>query len=85
MIDLIANVDPMTLTTALVGGVGALSTAVVHLYKSQSSMQREVNERLTNEISECREDRRSLWQAILKIDPTAEELRNIKWLIIWAK
>ncbi|MGB1431117.1 MAG: hypothetical protein ACPG6J_04650 [Flavobacteriaceae bacterium] len=78
MIDLIANVDPMTLTTALVGGVGALSTAVVHLYKSQSSMQREVNERLTNEISECREDRRSLWQAILKIDPTAEELRNIK-------
>ncbi len=74
----LANLDPMALTTALVGGVGALSTAVVHLYKSQSAMQKEVNERLSNEISECREDRRSLWQAVLKIDPTAEELRNIK-------
>ncbi len=78
MTEILANVDPMTLTTALVGGVGALSTAVVHLYKSQSAMQKEVNERLSNEISECRDDRRSLWQAILKIDPTAEELRNIK-------
>jgi tRNA A37 N6-isopentenylltransferase MiaA len=78
MIELLANLDPMTLTTALVGGVGALSTAVVHLYKSQSAMQREVNERLSNEISECRDDRRLLWKAVLKIDPTAEELRNIK-------
>ena len=78
MTDLLANLDPMTVTTALVGGMGALSTAVVHLYRSQFTLQKDVNDKISKELTECKEDRRSLWQAVLKIDPTAEELRNIK-------
>jgi hypothetical protein len=78
MIELLANLDPMTVTTALVGGMGALSTAVVHLYRSQFTLQKDVNDKISKELAECKDDRRSLWQAVLKIDPTAEELRNIK-------
>lgn len=78
MIELLANLDPMTVTTALVGGMGALSTAVVHLYRSQFTLQKDVNDKISRELAECKDDRRSLWQAVLKIDPTAEELRNIK-------
>jgi len=68
----------MTVTTSLVGGMGALSAAVVHLYKSQFTLQKDVNDKISRELAECKDDRRSLWQAVLKIDPTAEELRNIK-------
>jgi tRNA A37 N6-isopentenylltransferase MiaA len=78
MIQLLANLDPMTVTTSLVGGMGALSAAIVHLYKSQFSLQKDVNDKISRELAECKDDRRSLWQAVLKIDPTAEELRNIK-------
>jgi hypothetical protein len=63
------NLDPMTVTTALVGGMGALSTAVVHLYRSQFTLQKDVNDKISKELTECKEDRRSLWQAVLKIDP----------------
>ena len=74
----LANLDPMTVTTSLIGGMGALSAAIVHLYKSQFSLQKDVNDKISKELAECKDDRRSLWQAVLKIDPTAEELRNIK-------
>ena len=79
MTQILANLDPMTVTTSLVGGMGALSAAIVHLYKSQFSLQKDVNDKISRELAECKDDRRSLWQAVLKIDPTAEELRNIKW------
>ena len=75
MTQILANLDPMTVTTALVGGMGALSTAVVHLYRSQFSLQKDVNDKISRELAECKDDRRSLWQAVLKIDPSAEELR----------
>jgi L-serine deaminase len=78
MESILANLDPMTVTTALVGGMGALSTAVVHLYRSQFTLQKDVNDKISRELAECKDDRRSLWQAVLKIDPSAEELRNIK-------
>ena len=78
MESILANLDPMTVTTSLVGGMGALSAAIVHLYKSQFSLQKDVNDKISKELAECKDDRRSLWQAVLKIDPTAEELRNIK-------
>jgi len=78
MTQILANLDPMTVTTSLVGGMGALSAAIVHLYKSQFSLQKDVNDKISRELAECKDDRRSLWQAVLKIDPTAEELRNIK-------
>jgi len=55
-----------------------LSAAIVHLYKSQFALQKDVNDKISKELAECKDDRRSLWQAVLKIDPTAEELRNIK-------
>jgi len=79
MTQILANLDPMTVTTSLVGGMGALSAAIVHLYKSQFTLQKDVNDKISKELAECKDDRRSLWQAVLKIDPTAEELRNIKW------
>jgi hypothetical protein len=63
----LANLDPMTVTTALVGGMGALSTAVVHLYRSQFTLQKDVNDKISRELAECKDDRRSLWQAVLKI------------------
>ena len=78
MTQILANLDPMTVTTSLVGGMGALSAAIVHLYKSQFTLQKDVNDKISRELAECKDDRRSLWQAVLKIDPTAEELRNIK-------
>jgi hypothetical protein len=78
MESILANLDPMTVTTSLVGGMGALSAAIVHLYKSQFTLQKDVNDKISRELAECKDDRRSLWQAVLKIDPTAEELRNIK-------
>ncbi len=78
MTQILANLDPMTVTTSLVGGMGALSVAIVHLYKSQFALQKDVNDKISKELAECKDDRRSLWQACLKIDPTAEELRNIK-------
>ena len=85
MIELLANLDPMTVTTALVGGMGALSTAVVHLYKSQFNLQKDLTGRVQNQLDECLEDRkalpleqRQLWTALIKLDPSAEELRTIK-------
>ena len=78
MESILANLDPMTVTTSLVAGMGALSAAIVHLYKSQFTLQKDVNDKISRELAECKDDRRSLWQAVLKIDPTAEELRNIK-------
>jgi len=78
MESILANLDPMTVTTSLVGGMGALSAAIVHLYKSQFTLQKDVNDKISKELAECKDDRRSLWQAVLKIDPSAEELRNIK-------
>lgn len=78
MIDLLASVDPLTLSGVLATGIAGLSGAVVHLYKSQFSLQREVNERVTQELRQCESDRADLWRAIIKIDPNAEELRTIK-------
>lgn len=85
MTQILANLDPMTVTTALVGGMGALSTAVVHLYKSQFNLQKDLTGRVQNQLDECVEDRkalqleqRQLWTALIKLDPSAEELRTIK-------
>lgn len=78
MIDLLASVDPLTLSGVLATGIAGLSGAVVHLYKSQFSLQREVNERVTQQLLQCESDRDNLWRAIIKIDPNAEELRTIK-------
>ena len=81
----LANLDPMTVTTALVGGMGALSTAVVHLYRSQFTLQKDLTGRVQNQLDECLEDRkalqseqRQLWTALIKLDPSAEELRTNK-------
>ena len=78
MIELLANLDPITLSGALATGIAGLSAAVVHLYRSQFALQREINERVTEELSQCQSDRADLWRAIIKIDPNAEELRTIK-------
>lgn len=78
MIDLLANLDPMTLSGALAIGIGGLSGAVVHLYRSQFALQREVNEKVSKSLEDCLTDRKDLWQALIRIDPNAEQLRNIK-------
>jgi len=78
MIDLLASVDPLTLSGVLATGIAGLSGAVVHLYKSQFSLQREVNEKVSKSLEDCLMDRKDLWQALIRIDPNAEELRNIK-------
>jgi hypothetical protein len=78
MIELLANLDPMTLSGALAIGITGLSGAVVHLYKSQFALQREVNEKVSKSLEDCLTDRRDLWEALIRIDPNAEELRNIK-------
>lgn len=78
MIDTLASLDPITLSGVLATGIAGLSGAVVHLYKSQFALQKDVNEKVSKELSECKEDRRALWNAVIKIDPNAEELRSIK-------
>ena len=78
MIELLANLDPITLSGALATGIAGLSGAVVHLYKSQFALQREVNEKVTEQLSQCERDRQDLWSALIRIDPKSEELRNIK-------
>jgi len=64
----------MSLTTALLGGLVTLSGAVAHLYHAQSKTHQEVIRR----AEECDDDRRHLWMALVKIDPHAEELKNLK-------
>lgn len=71
---LLANTDPMTLTTALIGGLTVLSGAVAHLYHAQSKTHAYV----LDEKKKCEDDRRDLWRALVRIDPNAEELRNRK-------
>jgi hypothetical protein len=78
MIELLANLDPMTLSGALATGIAGLSAAVVHLYRSQFALQREVNEKVSKSLEDCLTDRKDLWQALIRIDPNAEQLRNIK-------
>ena len=78
MIELLANLDPMTLSGALATGIAGLSAAVVHLSRSQFALQREVNEKVSKSLEDCLTDRKDLWQALIRIDPNAEELRNIK-------
>ena len=69
-----AQVEPMSLTTALLGGLTALGGAVAHLYHAQSKTHQEVIRR----ADECDDDRRHLWMALVRIDPNAEELKNLK-------
>lgn len=78
LLELIAQTDPMSLTTALLSGLGVLSGAVGYLYKSQHTLQKEVTQKISQELDECRSDRRDLWAALIKINPEAEALRNIK-------
>jgi hypothetical protein len=58
--------------------INSISSAELLVYKSQFTLQKDVNDKISKELAERKDDRRSLWQAVLKIDPTAEELRNIK-------
>jgi uncharacterized protein YoxC len=78
MLETLGNLDPMTLSGVLLGGMGALSTAVVHLYKSQNTLQKDVNEKVSKELDECRDDRRDLSSALIEINPEAEALRKVK-------
>jgi len=78
MINLLANLDPITLSGALATGIAGLSGAVVHLYRSQFALQREINEKVSKSLDDCILDRKDLWQALIRIDPNAEQLRNIK-------
>lgn len=85
MLELLASLDPTTLSGALATGIAALSACVVHLYKAQGSLQNEVTVRVQAQLDECLQDRkmlqleqRQLWTALIKLDPSAEELRNIK-------
>lgn len=71
MIELLSQVEPLSLTTALLGGLTVLSGAVAHLYHAQSKTHQEVVRR----AEECDEDRRHLWMALVRIDPNAEELK----------
>lgn len=73
MIDLLSQVEPLSLTTALLGGLTVLSGAVAHLYHAQSKTYQEVISR----AEECDDDRRNLWMALVRIDPNAKEL-NVK-------
>ena len=68
-----AQVEPISLTTALLGGLTALGGAVAHLYHAQSKTHQEIIRR----ADECDDDRRKLWMALVKIDPNAEELKNL--------
>ena len=78
MLDILANVDPMTLSGALATGIAGLSACVVHLYKTQTTLQRDIHERVSDELSQCQRDRQDLWSALIRIDPKSEELRKIK-------
>lgn len=71
---LLSSTDPMTLTSALIGGLTVLGGAVAHLYHAQSKTHAAIVE----EKKACEEDRRDLWRALVRIDPHAEELRNRK-------
>jgi len=55
------------------------------LYKSQFNLQKDLTGRVQNQLDECVEDRKALqleqkqlWTALIKLDPSAEELRTIK-------
>jgi hypothetical protein len=37
-----------------------------------------VNEKVSKSLEDCLTDRKDLWQALIRIDPNAEQLRNIK-------
>ena len=85
MESILANLDPTTLSGALAIGITGLSGAVVHLYKSQFALQKDLTGRVQNQLDECLEDRKALqseqkqlWTALIKLDPSAEELRTIK-------
>lgn len=78
MSEIIASLDPITLSGALATGIAGLSGAVVHLYRSQFALQREINEKVSKSLDDCLTDRKDLWEALIRIDPNAEELRNIK-------
>tara|TARA_R100000406_G_scaffold32567_1_gene21315 strand:+ start:4049 stop:4267 length:219 start_codon:yes stop_codon:yes gene_type:complete len=68
-----AQVEPISLTTALLGGLTALGGAVAHLYHAQ----RKTHEELVKRAEECDDDRRQLWMALVRIDPNAEELKQL--------
>lgn len=78
MIEIIASLDPITLSSALATGIAGLSGAVVHLYRSQFALQRELNDKVSKSLEDCLLDRKDLWNALIRIDPNAEQLRNIK-------
>jgi hypothetical protein len=84
MESILANLDP-TLIGVAGTAMTALSGAIVHLYKSQFALQKDLTGRVQNQLDECLEDRRALqseqkqlWTALIKLDPSAEELRTIK-------
>ncbi len=80
MINLLSNLDPLTVSGVLIGGMGALSTAVVHLYRAQSGLNKQITETVQSQLDECLTDRRALqaeqkdlWTALIKIDPEARK------------
>ena len=70
--NILAEVEVVSLTTALMGGLTVLAGAVAHLYQAQ----RKTHDEVVRRSDECDEDRRALWVALARIDPNAEELKN---------
>lgn len=61
---ILGNVEPVTMTTVLLSGMGVLSGAVAHLYHSQVKMFSAVQEKLTD----CEQDRLDLWKHISQME-----------------
>lgn len=61
---ILANVEPVTVTTILLSGMGVLSAAVGHLYHSQLKMFAALQEKL----NDCESDRLDLWKHISHLE-----------------
>ena len=61
---ILGNVEPVTMTTVLLSGMGILSGAVAHLYHSQVKMFNSVQEKL----NDCEQDRLDLWKHLSELE-----------------
>jgi hypothetical protein len=73
-IDMVASASVVTLETALLTGIGALSGVVTYLWKFVKEQIQELRE----DRDECIEDRDVLWKALISQNPNAAELRKTK-------
>ncbi len=74
LIEMVASASVVTLETALLTGIGALSGVVTYLWKFVVEQIRELRE----DRDECIEDRDVLWKALISQNPNAAELRKVK-------